>query len=203
MWIPGHGFRKRVKHYDNGDARFLTFSCHNRMPLLSKPRTCQWFVDAMNDARTMHGFELWAWVIMPEHVHLLVLPNRVAVSTILADIKRPVAQKAIAYLAEHHPNFLERITVRNKNRTYRRFWQAGPGYDENLDDPSALYEVATYIHENPVRRGLVARPGAWQWSSARDWEGDAVGILCPVDRTMPAALELPISRTFRDRRMKA
>ena len=197
MWTPTYGYRKRVKHYDNGEAHFLTFSCHKRLPLLSKDRTCQWFVEALAQSRAQHGFELWAWVIMPEHVHLLILPKTTGggaqqkVSAILADIKRPVGQRAIAYLEEHAPDFLERIKFRNKNRAYRRFWQAGSGYDENIDDPSALYEIATYIHNNPVRRGLVARPEDWKWSSARDWLGHSADALCLVDRTMPSSLVIP------------
>jgi putative transposase len=199
MWTPTQGYRKRVKHYETGDARFLTFSCHQRLPLLSKDRTCRWFVEALHKARKAHGFELWAWVIMPEHVHLLIWPRAAAgepergVSRILADIKRPVAQQAITYLEQHAREFLPRLTVRNKNRTYRRFWQAGSGYDENIDDPAALHEIATYIHNNPVRRGLVQRPEDWRWSSARDWLHHAADVDCPVDRTMPAALEIPVS----------
>ena len=64
-------YRKKVKHYDReGDAHFLTFSCCQRLALLSKDRTRQWFLDALDKGRVKHGFDLWAWVIMPEHVHL-------------------------------------------------------------------------------------------------------------------------------------
>lgn len=62
---------KKVKHYDRErDAHFLTFSCYQRLALLSKDRTRQWFLDALDKGRVKHGFDLWAWVIMPEHVHL-------------------------------------------------------------------------------------------------------------------------------------
>ena len=61
--------RKTVKHYDVfGDAHFLTFSCYHQIPLLSKDRTRLWFIEELNKARTKHQFDLWAWVIMPEHV---------------------------------------------------------------------------------------------------------------------------------------
>jgi len=67
--------RKRLRRADNpGDARFLTFSCFRRQPLLSRERSCRWLLDAMDRARETHGFDLWAFVIMPEHVHLLVYP---------------------------------------------------------------------------------------------------------------------------------
>ena len=93
--------RKRVRHFDlPGDAHFLTFSCFHRLPLLSKDRTRKWLVEAIGNARTKHGFDSWAWVIMPDHVHLLIYPRASdsKMSHVLADIKRPVAQRAIAYL---------------------------------------------------------------------------------------------------------
>ena len=203
MWTPA-GHRKLVKHYDNGEPHFLTFSCYGRLPLLTKDRTRNWFLDALGAARTAHRFHLWAWVIMPEHVHLLLWPplselnpdtasTKGKVKGILADIKRPVGTKAIRHLKQHAPDFLERITVRNRNRTYRRFWQAGSAYDENVGDVLALHAICDYIHENPVRRGLVARPEEWEWSSARYWLNPSLDAL-PIDRTLPATLEIPWNR---------
>ena len=202
MWSPAFPHRKRVKHYDDGQPHFLTFSCYNRLSLLSKDRTRQWFVEALQAARKKHGFHLWAWVIMPEHVHLLIWPpaSRIdsdsksrngTISGILSDIKRPVARNAIRYLERHSPGYLDRLTVRNRNRTYRRFWQAGTGYDENVSEVGTLHEIIAYIHENPVRRGLVLRAEKWMWSSAREWLEDSPNSICMIDRTLPAMLEIP------------
>lgn len=123
---------------------------------------------------------------MPGHVHLLIWPRRqdYRTASILADIKRPVGQKAIAYLAERAPEFLARLTVKNRNRTYRRFWQAGPGQDRNVYDAETAHSIIEYIHNNPVRRGLVERPEDWPWSSAADWAGQAHALL-QIDRTVP------------------
>jgi putative transposase len=181
------GPRKKVKHYDlPGDAHYLTFSCYRGLALLSKDRTRQWFVDGLAQAREKHHFDLWAWVIMPEHVHLLICPRELTyrMETILPSIKKPVSHRAIRFLREHAPEFLEKLTVRNRNRTYRHFWQAGPGYDANLHELESIHKAIDYIHNNPVRRGLVAHAADWPWSSARDW----AGLACPyinVDRTLP------------------
>ena len=71
------GPRKKIKHYDvPGHAHYLTFSCYRGLPLLSKDRTRVWFVEELAKARTKHHFDLWAWVIMPEHVHLLICPRK-------------------------------------------------------------------------------------------------------------------------------
>lgn len=185
--------RKRVRHFDlPGDAHFLTFSCFHRLPLLSKDRTRKWLVEAIADARMKHGFDLWAWVIMPEHAHLPIYPQRndCKMSEILADIKRPVAQCAIAYLVSRRSPFLKRLTVQNANRTYRRFWQVGAGQDHNIYDPNTALRVLEYIHCNPQRRKLVTRAEDWYWSSAGDWSGQ-LNVPVRVDRTLPALVEIP------------
>ena len=180
--------RKKVRHFDEpGHAHFLTFSCYHRLPLLGKDRSRRWLIDAVQKARAKHGFHLWAWVVMPEHVHLLVWPKEPGykIERLLADIKRPVGETAIAWLDANHPEFLLRLTVRNRNRTYRRFWQAGPGQDRNVYDPAAAHQIAEYIHGNPVKRGLVSRPEDWSWSSAAEWAGSKQPLL-KVDKTIPA-----------------
>jgi putative transposase len=178
---------KKVKHYDlPGDAHYLTFSCYGGLPLLSKDRSRLWFIDALKKARAKHAFDLWAWVIMPEHAHLLIFPRaaKYKTSKILASVKKPVGYKAVQYLRQNAPSFLERLTVRTRNRTYRRFWQAGPGHDGNLYELEAVYNAIGYIHNNPVRRGLVDHPTDWLWSSARDWAGMGHPYIT-VDRTLP------------------
>jgi putative transposase len=179
--------RKTVRHYDEpGDAHFFTFSCYRRMGLLGKDRSRIWLVESLRDARQEHVFDLWAWVIMPEHVHLLIWPRLPAYKTrsILADIKRPVGQRAVAWLQVHCPAFLDRLTVRNTSRTYRHFWQPGPGQDRNVYDAATAHQLVEYIHGNPVRRGLVSRAEDWPWSSAADWAGET-HVKLTVDRTIP------------------
>jgi putative transposase len=184
--------RKTIRHFDEpGHAHFLTFSCYCRLPLLSKDRTRYWLAEALQTARRKHGFDLWGWVIMPEHVHLLIWPREPGYQTraILADIKRPVGQEAIVWLEANHPDFLTRLTVCNRNRTYRRFWQAGPGQDRNVYDPAAAHQILEYIHSNPVQRGLVDSPEEWSWSSAADWANQECMPL-RVDKTIPSILAI-------------
>ncbi len=149
-------------------------------------------------ARLKHSFDLWAWVIMPEHVHLQFYPrlSEYDASDILGDIKQPVGEKAIRYLENISSPLLGRLTVVNKNRTYRHFWQCGPGFDENVNDPAAIHDIIEYIHQNPVRRGLVANAEDWIWSSARDWAG-LESLRIQVDRTAPP-LEIIGDQVVRD-----
>ena len=160
---------------DPGDVHFLTFSCFQRYQLLSRDRTRQWFVDAVDRARRKHAFDVWAYVIMPEHVHLIVYPRERSsdVSTWLKAIKWPVAIRAMQYLKRTSPAWFERLTdVQPGGKRSFRFWQRGGGYDRNVQQDRALGAMIDYVHENPVRRGLVASVCDWEWSSARWYAGD-------------------------------
>jgi putative transposase len=140
-----------------------------RFEFLSRDRTRRWFLEQLESARQKGSFELWAYVLMPEHVHLLIHPRgpRPKVGRIVGHIKEAVARKAIGYLESHARHWLPRITVREGERVRRRFWQPGGGYDRNVVQPSTVHQMVDYIHANPVRRGLVARAEDWEWSSAR------------------------------------
>jgi putative transposase len=134
----------------------------------------------MLTARESMNLDLWAYVIMPEHVHLLIRPRNkdYKMGHILAALKRPVSAKAKAYMvATNNTSWLDRLTVHEGKQVSFRFWQAGGGYDENLTHERSLEEVIAYIHGNPVRRGLVEQGSDWYWSSARYWEGDLSGPL--------------------------
>jgi len=167
--------RKQKKTYNEpGHAHYLTFSCVNRWPLLAKERTRQWMVEAIEAARRRHEFDLYAFVIMPEHVHLLVRPRHASytVERFLYDVKRPVSWRAKEWLTkEGQRDWLRRLTVRHGARKVFRFWLPGGGHDHNVLRERTLREVVDYVHNNPVRRRLVQNPTDWVWSSARFWAG--------------------------------
>ncbi len=185
--------RKRCRRHDEpGQAHGLTFSCYRRLPLLSKDRTRRWLIEAIDEARRLARFDLWAYDIMPEHAHLLLAPRSppVGISRILRRIKRPVGRKAIAYLESTSPAWLARLTVIGSDGAVeRRFWQAGGGYDRNLVEPDTAWKVVDDFHRNPVRRGLVGRPEDREWSSAR-WYAGIRPVPLEIDPTLPR-LNLP------------
>ncbi|HUU84259.1 MAG TPA: transposase [Phycisphaerae bacterium] len=126
-------------------------------------------VDAIAQARERHRFDLWAYVIMPEHVHLLIYPTEedYSISRILSSLKQPVSKRAILYVRRHAPGFLAQMTdTQPSGKTSLRFWQRGGGYDRNLWSPRYVWETIEYIHSNPVRRGLCDSETDWPWSSA-------------------------------------
>jgi putative transposase len=156
-----------------GHAHELTFSCFHRFAFLKAEHTCQWLADAIDEARVEMDFALWAYVFMPEHVHLMIYPWRTNydIRLIRHAIKEPVGRKAIKHLRDHAPHWLRRVTVRRGKRLERRFWQAGGGYDRNVWELATALAMIEYIHNNPVRRGLAVQPSDWKWSSAGWFEG--------------------------------
>src|SRR5271168_793507 len=60
------------RYYGQGDLHFITFSCYKRLPLLASPQSRDLFVQELGRARTQYGFKLVGYIVMPEHVHLLV-----------------------------------------------------------------------------------------------------------------------------------
>ena len=166
-----------------GGAHFLNCSCFRRLPLLTRQRTRRWVLEALEATRREHDVALWAYVIMPEHVHILLLPRqpRYEMLRILVGLKRPVSDAAREYLEEiEDDRWLKRLSVEYPSRKVFRFWQPGGGFDRNIFREKTVPAVIDYIHANPVLRGLVAQRTDWEWSSARIW-GKWPNVLLRMD----------------------
>jgi putative transposase len=175
-WYPGavNAHRKRLKRLEHPNhIRFLTFSCYQRLPLFGNDAIKDAFVVHLDSSRARTGFRIHAWVVMPEHVHLLIWPNlpEYPVSRIAWTLKRGFARAVIARWRELDAPILDRLRLTDGRF---RFWQHGGGYDRNIYSDDELAEKIQYIHENPVRRGLVRCSTDWGWSSARWYAGDRV-----------------------------
>ena len=147
------------RYQQTGDIHFITFSCYRRAPLLETAHARDTFVIRLEKIRSWYGFYLTGFVVMPEHVHLLLSePERSNLAVVLQMLKQIVSRK----LNEHANN---------------PFWQPRY-YDFNVCRERKLMEKLDYMHRNPVQRGLVARPEDWTWSSARHY---ATGEECGVE----------------------
>ena len=94
----------------------------------------------------------------------------------LNSIKQSVAKRALRFVNRHAPEFLPRMEDRRPNgAVHYRFWQRGGGYDRNVFEPATAFEQIVSMHNNPVRRGLCAKPEDWLWSEAADYAGVRVG----------------------------
>jgi REP element-mobilizing transposase RayT len=97
----------------------------------------------------LHHFELHAYVVMPNHVHILITPC-VSISKVMQSLKRHTAREGNRMLGLSN----------------QPFWQ-GESYDRLVRDLEEFHRIRRYIEMNPVRAGLVANPDEFRWSSAR------------------------------------
>ncbi len=180
--LNGKVYTKRCHRYNlAGNAHELTFSCYNNRPFLLAERTCKYLVDSIIKSREKHKFDLWAYVFMPNHVHLLIFPRKqqYSISDILLSIKQPVSRKALNYLKSNNPDGLKYLATSQRHRLYR-FWQKGGGYDRNITEVETVINSVRYLHNNPVRKGLVESVDSWYYSSAADWQDTRQGPI-PID----------------------
>jgi len=147
------------RFHQSGCTHFLTFSCYRRQPFLSVPEPADAFVAVLERVRVSFGLRVFGYVVMPEHVHLLISePERSRLSVALQVLKQVVSRG-------------------RRPAGQRRFWQTRY-YDFLVKDEATRIEKLRYIHRNPVSRGLCARPEDWPWSSFRHY---ATGESGPVE----------------------
>ena len=178
--MPPERHRKLLKRWEgDGDVRYLTISCYRRQHLFASAAIRDAYVTHLTsclDSPSGDGIRLIAWVVMPNHVHLLIQPDTdVTLTPTLRRLNGGFSKQALhrwRELGDAGAKVLAKIT---DNRGRPRFWQHGGGYDHNVKSERALSEIIDYIHENPVQRGLCDLPREWRWSSARWYdECDAV-----------------------------
>lgn len=168
----------KLKHYDHdGRARFITFCTHRKMQLLTDNKFREIIIDSIKEARKSHGFKLLGYVIMPEHIHIVILPAiEVKVGPLIGDIKKASSKKIHRLLQDGGSDLIKRLTVlRNGERRFA-LWQRRC-YDHNCRTEESVLEKINYCHNNPVTRGLVKSPGDWRWSSCRWYQGNTDVVL--------------------------
>jgi putative transposase len=149
-----------LKHYQQArQLHYITFTCYHRAPLLATPAARELVERTLERVRRWYGFYISAYVVMPEHVHLLLSePERGNVSLAIQMLKQIVSRKL------------------HGAGTRAAFWQRRY-YDFNVWSERKFVEKMRYIHRNPVRCGLVERPEDWKWSSFRQHATGEEGIV--------------------------
>jgi REP-associated tyrosine transposase len=135
------------RFYGHRHLHFITASCYQRTQLLNSPDRRDLLLKMLEQVRRKYRFVVVGYVVMPEHFHLLISePDEADPSVVIQALK-------VGF-------------VRGLGAKIHRFWHHR-FYDFNLWSRSKRIEKLRYIHRNPVKRGLVASPEEWRWSSFR------------------------------------
>jgi putative transposase len=149
------------RYFGRGDLHFVTFGCYRRLPLLQSARTRDVFVRELEKVRDKLQFRLIGYVVMPEHVHLLMSePSTGTPSTVLRRLKLSVSRR----LRKRKKNSTQLALPFGEMEPLRAFWQAR-FYDFTVYSGGKVKEKLNYMHANPVVRRLVNHPKDWRWSS--------------------------------------
>jgi putative transposase len=155
----------RKKSLSSGCPLFL---CYRRLPFLASARRRDLFLNVLEETRHKYQFVVAGYVVMPEHVHLLMSEQKIKNSSVVMQVLK------------------QRVSLRCRNKKRRpkqqlsllatdlprAFWQPR-FHDFNVYTKKKYAEKLNYIHMNPVRRGLVSSPELWRWSSFRFyWYGE-------------------------------
>ena len=164
------------RFYGKGHLHFITFSCYRRLPLLKNARARDIFVKELGKIRGEMGFQLIGYVVMPEHVHLLMSePRQGTPSTMLQKLKLRVARKLRRRRRSANAAQL-RLPFEETGEPLRALWQAR-FYDFNVYTKRKKAEKLNYMHANPVVRGLVEHPKDWRWSNWSFYHGGEAGLV--------------------------
>lgn len=150
-------------------ALFITAVGKDRLPVFQANKIKQITCDAIDEARTSSGFLLFAYVLMPDHLHILT-DSPLKPSVVLQYIKGIVARRVINHLKDQdYQSSLRKLRHADWKRNHRfSLWQ----HDSDVfsvTSESKFMEKVNYIHLNPVRAGLVERAEDYRWSSACWW----------------------------------
>ncbi len=139
--------RRLERRQNTGNLHNITFSCQDRNAYLRSPDAKALFLTVLESRRIRYQFDVVGYVVMPEHVHLLLTePRDFPLFIALGSIKREVSRKS-----SESPFWLPRY------------------YDFNIFTNEKRIEKLRYIHRNPVHRGLVEKPEDYLWSSFRSY----------------------------------
>ncbi|HME36831.1 MAG TPA: transposase, partial [Candidatus Sulfotelmatobacter sp.] len=158
--------------YGAHHLHFITCSCYQRLPFLRTARRRDCFLLILEQTRERYRFVVVGYVVMPEHVHLLVTEPEVGTPSTVMQVLKQRTARALLPKKKRADAHQQRLFADAILRT--PFWQAR-FYDFNVWTTKKRMEKLRYMHRNPVKRGLVNSPEEWRWSSYRFYLLDEVG----------------------------
>lgn len=151
-------------------VHYLTCVTNNRLRVFQKDKLKEIVCEAIDEARNSANLLLFAYVVMPDHLHALIGSQRKP-SEVLRYVNGITAHRVINFLKESgYLSSLEKLqhTIGERKHKYS-LWDHHPNL-KLISTENGLIEKANYIHMNPVRAELVERPEDYRYSSYRCWQ---------------------------------
>lgn len=158
---------------------FTTSTVIDWMDVFTRPAYKQIIVDSLKYCQTQKGLEIYAWVLMTNHLHMIVsMESNQSIGDVLRDFKKFTSKAIVKAIQDNQTEsrkewLLDRCWFRGTNdskiKNYK-FWQDG-SYIETIYSYEFYKEKLNYIHMNPVKQEIVEKPEDYVYSSARNYNG--------------------------------
>ncbi|WP_318532955.1 REP-associated tyrosine transposase [Sulfurovum mangrovi] len=163
--------RSRYKIYESTHPYFVTCTILHWLPLFTKKESVQIVIDCLKFLQGKDNLKLYAYVILENHLHLVVQSDDIEKS--MKSFKQYTAKALLDLLKkENVKTILDQLRFYKKahhKTTEYQVWEEG--YQPKLIQTDAMMvSKINYIHQNPVKRGYVDEAVHWRYSSARDYE---------------------------------
>lgn len=179
----------RYKVYDDQLPHFVTSTVIGWVDALTRDIYKNIICDSLVHCSEKKGLSLYAWVIMSNHIHLVISAREGStISGIMRDFKKHTSKAIIDAIANNIQesrrdwmlNMFGYAGRNNNSNEHFQFWQQDY-HPIALDTAEKTQQKLTYLHENPVRAGIVWEAPQYKYSSAIDYYDDKPGLL-PISR---------------------
>jgi len=161
------------RYYGTGHLHFITFTCYHRQPWLASPRRRDQFLKVFEQVRQRYKFVVVGYVVMPEHVHLLISePEKGDPSRVVQAIKQGFARLVLRPRRGRRRRAQPSLFAAGSEHVWQKRF-----YDFKVWSRHQRIEKLRYMHENPVRRSLVLESEQWTWSSYRSYACGETGAV--------------------------
>ncbi len=178
---------RKYKIWDQQKLYFVTFTVINWIDFFIRDVYRDVFVDSVKHCQQKKGLEVYAWCIMPSHIHMIIgTAGELPLEGIIRDMKSHTSKSYRKLLEDKEALgesrrewmywMMQRAGRKNANNNDFQFWQQH-NQPEVLDNNKIMDQKLEYIHNNPVKAGFVDRPEAWLYSSAADYMGERKGLI--------------------------
>ncbi len=164
------------RYYGKKHLHFITCTCYRRLPLLGTARARNAFVKILAQTRDTYGFLLVGFVVMPNHIHLLVSEPGMGTPPTVMQVLKQRASRSLRGRKRRRPGGQLRLPFKGGEALPRQFWQRR-FHDFNVRSHKKKIEKLTYMHFNPVKRKLVRDAKDWPWSSYSHYAKGEEGIV--------------------------
>ena len=166
---------EHYRFYSDGALFYVTFSVADWLPIFVSEAACKIVTESLNYCHRHKGLRINAYVIMPTHLHAILFHadfQAKALEQAVTDFRKFTGRQLADFCDQHMPAWFQSVLAQHAcSDRERRLWQP-TRHPVQLETESFWQVKIDYLHQNPIRKGLVRSAEHWRFSSASYWASD-------------------------------